>query len=79
MSNLYQQYNNPNTTANAFISMLGGTNGLNDAMNRVAEYVRQQNMTPEQFGRQLISSGKMSQSDFNRFRMIANAITGQNF
>lgn len=33
---------------------------------------------PKMMVQQLLNSGRMSQSDFNRLRMMANMITGRN-
>lgn len=38
---------------------------------------QQSGQNPQQVVHQLLNSGKMSQDQFNRFREIANQITGQ--
>lgn len=35
-------------------------------------------MDPAQIGPQLVNSGRISQSQFEQFRQIANAVTGMN-
>lgn len=62
----------------ALFNMFGGQNGFLQRLNAFGQQFMQQNQcTPEQKARQLISSGQMTQEQFNMFSQIANQITGR--
>lgn len=48
-------------------------------LSTLAEQIRQMGTTPEMLGRQLIQNGKMTPSQFEQYRQIANQLTGKNY
>lgn len=48
-------------------------------LSNLAEQIKQMGTTPEMLGRQLIQNGRMSQSQFEQYRQIANQLTGKNY
>lgn len=56
----------------------GGKQGFQQKLSSFAEVFRHNaNCTPEQMVRQLVSSGQMTQTQFDQFSQIANMITGK--
>ena len=80
MSNpLYNSLNRSqqNQNGNVF-NMFGGPQAFQQRLNAFAEnFRRSSNLTPEQMVRQLMSSGQMTQDQFNQFSQIANSIVGK--
>lgn len=56
--------------------MFGSMQNFNSKFNMFKQQFGQQD--PKMMVQQLLNSGRMSQSDFNRLRMMANMITGRN-
>lgn len=72
---IFEQFANPNTPMGG---MLGGQpNVMQNFLNFVNQF-RQSGQSPEAVVRQLLSSGRMTQDQFNQFSSIANQLTGQN-
>lgn len=72
---LFNQYGQNQNANNSF----GMSSGLLQAMAQASQMISAHGMTPEMLGRQLLSSGKMSEEQFNQYKQIANAITGKNY
>ena len=67
-----------NNTPNPIFNFLGGFNNFRQNFATFAQQFNQNNSkTPEQVVRELVSSGRMSQEQFNQFSIIANQITGR--
>lgn len=49
---------------------------LNAALQRMAQFIAPTGLTPEQFVRQKIQNGEMSQAQFEAFGRIADQYTG---
>ena len=56
--------------------MFGSMQNFNSKFSTFKQQFGQQD--PKMVVQQLLNSGRMSQSDFNRLRMMANMITGRN-
>lgn len=67
---------NQNNNQNAFYSMFGGKQNFDTQFSNFANQMK--NINPEEKVRSMLQSGQMTQEQFNRFRDIANMITGKN-
>lgn len=79
MASLYNSLNSAgqNQNGNVF-NMFGGPQAFQQRLSAFAEnFRRSSNLTPEQMVRQLMSSGQMTQDQFNRLSQIANTIVGK--
>lgn len=78
MNPLYQSLNSNQN--GSILDLFGGPQQFQQRLNSFAQdFMRNNAMTPEQKVRQMISSGQMSQAQFERLRAVANQITGMNF
>ena len=60
------------------LDQFGGPAAFQQRLTEFAEnFRRQANCTPEQMVRQLMSTGQMTQAQFNQFSQIASSITGK--
>lgn len=73
-------YNSLNSNQNGSIfDVFGGPQQFQLRLNNFAQqFMRTATCSPEERVRQLLSSGQMSQEQFNQLRMMANRITGKN-
>ncbi len=78
-SPLYQSLNRPQQIQNGdVVNRFGGPMAFQQRLAAFAEnFRRTANCTPEQMVRQLISSGQMTQDQFNQLSQIASSITGR--
>lgn len=71
-------YNLFNRNSNPIFNLFGGQQNFQQ---RFSSFVNQFNQSgggsPEQIVRQMVSSGRMTQEQFNQFSAIANQITGR--
>ena len=72
---IFEQFANPNTPMGG---MFGGQPNVMQNFLNFANQFRQSGQSPEAVVRQLLSSGRMTQDQFNQFSSIANQLTGQN-
>ncbi len=63
---------------NQVMQMLGGPQQFQTLMNQAQQRLQQANMTPEQYINSMISSGQMTQEQFQQARNFANQVTGMN-
>lgn len=63
---------------NQVMQMLGGPQQFQSLMNQAQQRLQQANMTPEQYINSMISSGQMTQEQFQQARNFANQVTGMN-
>lgn len=63
---------------NQVMQMLGGPQQFQTLMNQAQQRLQQANMTPEQYVNNMISSGQMTQEQFQQARNFANQVTGMN-
>lgn len=71
MNPLFESYKN---SAGQFYSSID----FNTALQNLAAQIIPTGMTPEQIVRQKIQTGEMTQAQFERYRQVANRITGRN-
>lgn len=67
--------------ANSVFNLLNGQSNQQNSGNKFLEFVnqvRQNGISPEQTVRQLLTSGRMSQDQFNQLSNIANQLLGRN-
>lgn len=76
--------------ANPLFKSLGGNNGFlngifggkqqfqNMLNGYISQYKQNNNISPQEKVQQLLNSGQMTQEQFERFRTIANQLTGKN-
>lgn len=65
---------------NSIFNKLNGglmNNGTSNNFLQFVDQIRQSGISPEQTVRQLLSSGRMTQEQFNQFSQIANQLTGR--
>lgn len=80
MSNpLYNSLNSQRENQNGNIyNSFGGRQGFQQRLSEFAQnFRRQANCSPEQMVRQMISSGQMTQEQFNQLGRIANMLVGR--
>lgn len=70
MNSVYELFNRPTTNQ-------PNQNGILDQIQKIREMLNTTNMTPEEAVKSLISSGRMSQEQFNSYASQANAILGR--
>lgn len=63
---------------NQVMQMLGGPQQFQTLMNQAQQRLQRANMTPEQYINSMISSGQMTQEQFQQARNFANQVTGMN-
>lgn len=63
---------------NQVMQMFGGPQQFQTLMNQAQQRLQQANMTPEQYINSMISSGQMTQEQFQQARNFANQVTGMN-
>jgi hypothetical protein len=75
-SPLYESLNSPQRNQNGnIINQFGGPQAFQQRLAAFAEdFRRTANCTPEQKVRELISSGQMTQAQFNQLSQIANSL-----
>lgn len=71
MNPLFESYKNSACQFNSSID-------FNTALQNLAAQIIPTGMTPEQIVRQKIQTGEMTQAQFERYRQVANQITGKN-
>lgn len=78
-SSLYKSLNSHQVNQNGnIINQFGGPQAFQQRLAAFAEnFRRTANCTPEQQVRQLISSGQMTQAQFDRLSQIANSLVGR--
>ena len=78
-SSLYKSLASSNNNQNGSVyDIFGGPKAFQEKLNGFAEnFRRQANCTPEQMVRRMMSSGQMTQQQFDQFSRIASAITGK--
>ena len=75
-NSIFEMFKN---TGNPVFNMFGGQQNFQQRFAQFANQFRQSNTnSPEAVVRQMISSGQMTQEQFNQYRTIANQITGRN-
>lgn len=78
--NLYDRFHQrpqqPQSTGNPILDMFGSISNFNQQFNQFANQMRSVNTNPQEAVQNLLSSGQMSQDQFNKFSQIANMITG---
>lgn len=57
----------------------GGAQNIRNNIPNVLNVLRQRNMNPAQAGMQLVNSGQISPEQFQKFKMIANLLTGKHY
>ena len=68
-NSLFNGYGNP-------LDAYGGQQNFQNTVANIAANLRNQGLNPEQVAKQLLNSGQMNQQQFNKFRGIANLLTG---
>lgn len=63
---------------NQVMQYFGGPQQFQTLMNQAQQRLQQANMTPEQYINNMISSGQMTQEQFQQARNFANQVTGMN-
>lgn len=63
---------------NALMQALGGPQQFQQMYNRALQELTQNGMTPEQYVRSKLESGKMTPEQFQQARNFANKYTGMN-
>lgn len=78
-TSLFNSLNNQKQNQNGNImNQFGGPLAFQQRLNAFAEnFRRSSNLTPEQMVRQLMSTGQMTQDQFNQLSQIANSIVGR--
>lgn len=77
MNPLYQSFKQNQN--GSILDAFGGQSGFQNAFNNFARnFMQQSTISPEEKVRQLISSGQMTQAQFEQLRAMANQITGMN-
>ena len=67
MNSLFRSYNQ------------GKQPSFEQQLSNLARQIQQMGTSPEALGRQLIQNGRMTQSQFEQYRQIANQLTGKNY
>lgn len=68
-----------NNAPDPIFNLMGGFSNFQQNFANFANQFNQNNSkSPEQVVRELVSSGRMTQEQFNQFSMIANRITNKN-
>lgn len=57
----------------------GGAQNIRNNIPNVLNVLRQRNMNPVQAGMQLVNSGQISPEQFQKFKQIANLLTGKHY
>lgn len=73
---IYDQFGGKDS--NPVMGMLGGFQNFQQNFLNFASQIKQSGQSPEAVVRELISSGRMTQDQFNQFSNIANQLTGRN-
>lgn len=73
---IYDQFGS--TGNNPIVGMFGGLQNFQQNFLNFANQIKQSGQSPEAAVRELISSGRMTQEQFNQFSNIANQLTGRN-
>ncbi len=63
---------------NQLMQMFGGPQNFQTQFNNMQQQMAMQGINPQQKVQELRNPGKMTQEQFNRFRAMANMLTGKN-
>lgn len=63
---------------NAIFNKFGGQQNFQNQLNSYSQQCQQQGINPEQNVKQLLNSGRMTQTTFNYYAKIADMVTGRN-